>query len=185
MDNANTGKAEATPASQLQEPLSAQANTNSNIQAAMPDDTPKMTVEASKKVIKAIKSEETGQIIQEGSNSKLIKSNIEDNKIVVKKKRIYRHFLKLIKQNKVYTSVLLADILGINRATVSDWFGTSQAQEILSKNINESVSKIKSSKDWKAAAYLIDKVTPKQPDTQVNTQINLEGLTIIRRDPNE
>lgn len=98
----------------------------------------------------------------------------------IRSKRIYKKFLKLIKGKRALNGVILADILGITRQTVYKWLDTPSAVEVLENNISELTNKIHSSKDWKASAYLLDKLYNKEDVT--NIQVNtLDGLTIIRR----
>lgn len=76
----------------------------------------------------------------------------------IRQKRIYKRFLKLIKGKNVVNGVIMADILGITRQTVYSWLDTPKAIQILQDNINTLTSKIQDNKDWKASAYLLDKL---------------------------
>jgi len=116
-------------------------------------------------VVKLVKSEEV--------------SNAIINKPIIRKKRPYRQFLRLIKRRKAITAIVMADILGVNRQTVSEWLQTPQAQMILNEQVDYHIDKISEAKDWKAHAHLIDLAKGKQETTNIQIN-NLDGLTIVR-----
>lgn len=96
------------------------------------------------------------------------------------KKRVYKSFLKLLKQKKAISAIGYAEVLGVTRQTISKWLDSPLASRILSEDLDYHFSLIAEAKDWKAHAYLIDTAKGKQDVT--NIQVNqLDGLTIIRR----
>ena len=102
------------------------------------------------------------------------KSNEITNQDNIHNKRVYKKFLKQIKGKRAINGVILADILGVARQTIYKWLDTPSAMEILQQNINEYTTKIGNSKDWKASAYLLDKLyNNKDKEAQ---QINLTNL---------
>jgi hypothetical protein len=99
----------------------------------------------------------------------------------LRKKREYRQFLKLIKSKKTIPATILAQTLGVNIITIREWLNTPRALEVLASDINYHLNYISKSKDWKAHAWVIDRISP-QDKTTTNIQVNtLDGLTIIRR----
>ena len=102
---------------------------------------------------------------------KKIDNNITPNETIVTtdttpyKNRQYKKFIKLIKENKFTNAVITAKILGVNRITIMRWLQTPMIQNALSNELDDRINAIKDSPDWKAHAYLIDKISDDKSDT--------------------
>jgi len=94
-----------------------------------------------------------------------------------RKKKEYKSFIKLIKQGKTIPATILAQTLGVNRSTIIEWYKTPQALKSLSEDINYHVENIKKSKDWRASAYLLDKIG-NNPEDQKSPH-DLKQLIVI------
>ena len=89
----------------------------------------------------------------------------------------YRKFIKILQSQGYTTARLMAKTLEVNDHTILKWLKTSKAQLALENDINSYVKTIQSSKDWKAHAYLLDKVTNKEhKDSPVS---DLKQLIVI------
>ena len=98
----------------------------------------------------------------------------------IRKKYKFNKFLKVIKKGGYTSARLIAQSLDIDKDTILSWTNHPRVIEALGMDIVSYVKDIKKSHDWKAKAYLLDKLTPQ--DNTTNIQVNtLEGLTIIRR----
>lgn len=97
----------------------------------------------------------------------------------IRRKREYKIFIKLIKAGKVATAVSTARTLGVAYNTVRDWLKTPKAIQAAQENIDIYVQTIERSKDWKAAAYLLDKITG---DSEKTPTGSTQNITIINRD---
>lgn len=95
----------------------------------------------------------------------------------IQKKVQYNSFLKALKKNDFTTAYMLAKALRISPDTIQNWLKTPKAIKIMQNDINEYVNKIRVAKDWKAQAYLLDKVTGAD-EVKQQTQTTLIGLTI-------
>jgi len=126
------------------------------------------------------------QIIKESiKNLKEANQNqdIEVNKNLqyITNKKAYKTFLRLVRDNKFTTAIVASEITGVTRQTISKWLETPLVRQVMNNTINRYVDKIAQARDWKASAYLIDKLQGKEGNT-TNIQVNtLDGLTIIRR----
>ncbi len=119
---------------------------------------------------------ENGQIIKQ--NPSQILSNeipIDDH---IHNKKAFRRFIKLIKEDKFTSAIITARTLGIGRATVYHWLSRPKVQELLEGTIDQYVSKIEKSKDWKAQAYLLDKLTPQDKEAP---EIDIQNLILVKR----
>lgn len=112
---------------------------------------------------------------KENSNSNTIQQS-NNSKMIYKKKQ-YRQFLKLIKDNKFTTAMLTSKILGVDRSTVTSWLQTPKAIKELNNTIDSYVSDIAKAKDWKAKAYLIDKVEGTKEKEEA--RVDLKQLIVI------
>lgn len=97
---------------------------------------------------------------------------VSNNELIIKKKKQYRQFIRLIKQGKFTTAMLTSKILGVQRNTIMEWLETRQAKEAMSLEVNTFVDKISNAKDWKAQAYLLDKVIDNDKQSEHTTTLN-------------
>lgn len=103
-----------------------------------------------------------------------------DNKVLIRKKREYKAFMKLIKQGKYTSAKITSKILGVDKTTILEWLHTPMVVEAMNTEIDSYVSRINVSKDWKAQAYLLDKVidSDKQGTEHTTTLNNLIQINI-------
>ena len=108
-------------------------------------------------------------------------ASIDNNQLqYIRDKKKYKTFLKLIKKNKFTTAILAAEICGTTRQTIGKWLETPLAIKVMNSTLDNYISKVEGSKDWKAQAWLVDKLHKK--DDITNIQVNmLDGLTIVRK----
>ena len=90
----------------------------------------------------------------------------------IKKKKEYRAFIKLVKTGKITSAVMVAKALRVNPKTIGEWMNTPKIRAILNSEINSYVSSIASTPDWKAKAYLLDKLTDNKEAPSTAIQIN-------------
>lgn len=150
-------KPELLPASQDTEnpPYTEQNPTNKNV---LPENNNKLSIQKSPSI--------------------LINTNNEDKDIVIRKKREFKIFLRLIKQGKFTSAMITSKILGVNRMTIQSWLSMPRVKEAMNTEVNTYVNKISSSKDWKAQAYLLDK-TLEHNDKDNISSVNLTNLIQI------
>lgn len=96
----------------------------------------------------------------------------------IKKKIAYNAFLKALKRNNFTTGYMLSKALGVDPQTINLWCRTPKAIKIMQEDIDKYVDKISSAKDWKASAYLLDKITNADQEDK-NHATNLIGLSIV------
>lgn len=119
---------------------------------------------------------ENGVVVSENKQA-MIPHN--DNTFI-RKKWTYQKFKRLIKRGSYTSARMTAKILGVDKRTILEWENRKEIQELLRMDVEHFVSRIKKAKDWKASAYLLDKIEDK--DNNINTTVNiLEGLTIVRK----
>lgn len=106
-----------------------------------------------------------------------IESPLSNNELIIRKKKQYRQFIKLIKEGKFTTAMLTSKLLGVQRNTIMEWLETPKVKAVMNEEVNTFVSKISTSKDWKAQAYLLDKLDDK--DSTKDTPITLNNLIQI------
>lgn len=87
------------------------------------------------------------------------------------KKRQYKACMKLIRDGKYTSARVVARLLGVDDKTVNSWLKTKKAIEIMNNTVDIYVSKIEQSKDWKAQAYLLDRL-------QGNKDTEMQGQTL-------
>lgn len=122
---------------------------------------------------KAIENANNSGEISAVTAPSLINQNPQDNKmILIRKKREYKAFMKLIKQGKYTSAQITSKVLGVDRSTILEWLHTPKVLEVMNNEINEYVGKISSSKDWKAQAYLLDKVIDNDKQSEHTTTLN-------------
>lgn len=115
--------------------------------------------------IQSVNEVENGKIIENNGEisayhaPSLTNQTPQDNKaILIRKKREYKAFLRLIKQGKYTSAQITSKLLGVDRSTILEWLHTPMVLQCMNEEVEGYVSKISSSKDWKAQAYLLDKV---------------------------
>lgn len=104
-------------------------------------------------------------------------TNTEDKEIIIRKKAQYRAFMKLIKARKYTSAILSSRVLGVDRSTIQSWLQTRKVQELLANTYDSYINDIEKAKDWKAKAYLLDKLEDK--DNTKDTPIQLNNLIQI------
>ena len=121
---------------------------------------------------------ETGKIIKTDKTDNNIFENIKVYKPThIKKKIEYNAVLRALKKKDFTTAYMLAKTLRVSPEQVNKWLRTPKAIKIMQEDVNYYVTKIKKSKDWKASAYLLDKVTGVD-DVKANASTMI-GLNII------
>lgn len=100
------------------------------------------------------------------------------NPAYIKKKIAYNAFLKALKRNNFTTGYMLSKALGVDPQTINLWCRTPKAIKIMQEDIDKYVNKISSAKDWKASAYLLDKITNTGEEDKSHAT-NLIGLSIV------
>lgn len=98
----------------------------------------------------------------------------EDKVILIRKKREYKAFMKLIKQGKYTSAYMTSKLLGVDKNTILQWLHTPKVLEVMNNEIDSYVSRINVSKDWKAQAYLLDKL--EGTDSTKDTQVSINNL---------
>jgi hypothetical protein len=111
------------------------------------------------------------------TDSKNALNTTESKEVIIRKKRQYNAFIKLIKQGKYTTGVLTARILGVDNHTISKWLNTSKVKLLMNNTYNKYINDIEQSKDWKAKAYLIDKLEGIDKEKLHNT--DMKQLIVI------
>ena len=93
-------------------------------------------------------------------------SSPQVNLIHIREKRVYKQFLKELKGKRAINGVIMADILGVSRQTIYKWLTTPKAVSILQDNITNITNKIIDDPDWKASAYILDKLYDNSKEEQ-------------------
>jgi len=93
---------------------------------------------------------------------------------VIRLKKQYRDFMKLIKANKFVTAIQSARIIGVDQRTISEWLETPKALKLMNETSDKYIKDIEQNKDWKAKAYLLDKIEGTTKDKEA--AINLTNL---------
>jgi hypothetical protein len=83
--------------------------------------------------------------------------NGTSNKIYKKSK--YTKLIKLIKLGNFVSVRITAQAIGISPQTMQEWLKTPSIIEAIREEIDCYVNKIRTNTDWKAQAYLLDKIT--------------------------
>jgi len=97
---------------------------------------------------------------------------------VRKNKKEFRIFLKLIKSGKLTTAIMASKVVGVSRQTIGKWLQTKSAKALLDQELDDRLSTISKSKDWKAHAYIIDKITEEDKNTD-KASVDLKQLIYI------
>jgi len=106
--------------------------------------------------------------------SQVIQNPPEDKSILIRKKREYKAFMKLIKQGKYTSAYMTSKLLGVDKGTIQSWLHTPKVLEVMNTEIDSYVSRINVSKDWKAQAYLLDKLEDK--DSTKDSTVNINNM---------
>lgn len=120
------------------------------------------------------KPPEIVQILEE--NNKLQNNAIKPPGFI-KEKWKYIKFKRTVEKNGYTSARLMAQSIGVHKDTISKWLRTPAIQLAMAQTINSYVSDIQSSKDWKAKAYLLDKIVPS--DKEIDGHIDLKQLIVI------
>lgn len=118
---------------------------------------------------------ETGEIVEnnnQADNTDLAVHNPHHIKLKIQ----YNAFLKALKRQDFTTAYMMAKALNVSQQTISLWLRTPKAIKIMQQDINYYIQKIRAAKDWKAQAYLLDKITSGNDDNKPSSMI---GLNII------
>ena len=141
---------------------------------------PQNTTNSPLQVIEQTENKEDNALIN--PPSKIIQNPPEDKTVIIRKKREYKAFMKLIKQGKYTSAYMTSKILGVDKGTIQSWLHTPKVLECMDSEINNYISKISVSKDWKAQAYLLDKVTHEDSKEESTTSLqNLIQINVISK----
>jgi hypothetical protein len=136
------------------------------------------------KIDNKIDNNNNNQLIN-GNNTSITADNIQtiDKPAITKvmKKKQYRQFYKMVKQGKFTTALLSARILNVDRHTIAKWLETPKIKEAMERELQFNVDQIRANKDWKANAYLIDKISPDK-ENQTNNQNIITNIQFILDD---
>jgi len=140
------------------------------------DETPKTTLEATQNL------EKPNEIV---NNNQEELNPIVPTKVIRLKKQ-YRDFMKLIKANKFVTAIQSARIIGVDQRTISNWLETPKALKLMNDTSDKYIKDIEQAKDWKAKAYLLDKIegTTKDKEATVNLTNLIQVNTIENKKDN-
>jgi len=112
------------------------------------------------------------------NTSPVVVDNPPINKgIIIRKKRQYKAFIKLIKAGKYTSAVISSRILGVDKNTIREWSNTKLALQAMNDETTSFISDISKSKQWQAKAYLLDKLEDK--DNIKDSTVNLTNLIQI------
>ena len=99
--------------------------------------------------------------------------NSLDNSFI-RKKWTFQKFKRLIKKGSYTSARLAAKALGVDRRTILDWENRPEILNLLQQDVHEFTSKIRKNKDWKAQAYLLDKIT--DTEDKEDKTVNISNL---------
>lgn len=108
------------------------------------------------------KINEEGKIVPQKDIKEVREWNGNSNKIVpqyVRKKWTLVKFKRMIKKGGFISARLTAKALGVDKRTIEKWLQLPAVQRELASSISLYTKNIQKSKDWKAHAYLLEKVT--------------------------
>jgi len=111
-------------------------------------------------------------------NASILSNNENPKDLIIRNKKAYKRFIKLVKTGKFTTAMLSAKLIGVQRNTIMEWLKTKAVMAVMNEEINTYISKISGSKDWKAQAYLLDK-TLGDDDKEKDTTVQLTNLIQI------
>ena len=113
------------------------------------------------------------------SNGNELTTNKLDNNLPqrINKTKEYKTFIKLIKKDKFTTAMYTAKLLGVTRQTIATWLRTPSVIKAMNSTIEEYIEDIEQSKDWKAKAYLMDKLEGNKEEQ--NSKQELKQLIVI------
>jgi hypothetical protein len=119
---------------------------------------------------------EEGQIIEK-EGEKVIGSDNGKSLSYLRKRKEYARFKQLIRQGRYTTGVLASKACGVSRETITTWLNTKEVHDLFIQTADLYVSRIEVSKDWKAQAYLLDKITGIEASNNPNNQ-QMIGLVV-------
>jgi len=113
------------------------------------------------------------------SNGNELTTNKLDNNLPqrINKTKEYKTFIKLIKKDKFTTAMYTAKLLGVTRQTIATWLRTPSVIKAMNSTIEEYIEDIEQSKDWKAKAYLMDKLEGNKEEQESKQE--LKQLIVI------
>jgi len=119
--------------------------------------------------------------------------NIENTRLITNTPppKYIREKWKFIKfkrtvQKQGYTSArLMAKSLGVGKDTILAWTNLPVIQEALKQDLHNYTSKISKSKDWKAQAYLLDKIIEDKKEEAIINLTNLIQVNTIENKKNK
>ncbi len=119
------------------------------------------------------KVENNSQLVNENSNNIINQTPL----VIIRKKKEYKRFIKLVKEGKYTTAIISARLLQVDKTTILQWLKTPLVIKAMDYEVNNYVEKIQSSKDWKAHAYLLDKLEANKEEE--SKQKDLQQLIVI------
>lgn len=97
---------------------------------------------------------------------------------MVYKKREFKAFKKLIREGKYTSAIISSKLLGVDKGTILKWMHMPSVLQLQQSEVNQYVSDIAHSKDWKAKAYLLDKLEDKDKE---KAHIDIQNLILVKR----
>jgi hypothetical protein len=111
--------------------------------------------------------------------SNLIPSTNESPKeMIIRNKKAYKRFIKLIKTGKFTSAILSSKVIGVQRNTIMEWMKTKAVLDCMNEEVSNYIGKIQGNKDWKAQAYLLDRVLDDK-DKENNVSTDMKQLIVI------
>jgi hypothetical protein len=108
-------------------------------------------------------------------NEKNINLEITQNPTpIIKKKKEYKTFIKLVRQGKYVSARVTAQALGVDPATIVAWNRTPLVQKALSEAIDYHISTMQQvgNKDWKMHDKIIDRLVGTVEGNEAKQQLN-------------
>lgn len=90
---------------------------------------------------------------------------------VVYKRRAYGLLKKLIHEGKFSSLRMCARTIGVRPETVQSWLKMPEIQRLLADDIDIHIQAIERSKDWKAHAYLLERLIGEMKQTGRTTSV--------------
>lgn len=93
---------------------------------------------------------------------------------IIKKKKEYKTFIKLVRQGKYVSARVTAQALGVTPATIVEWNRTPLVQKALAEAIDYHVSSMQQVgyKDWKMHDKMIDRLVGTTENNEAKQQLN-------------
>ena len=140
-----------------------------------PDFTPQeQEIDQKAPINNVLQAKQEGKIVNNGENTvvtapSLVNESPQDKMLLIRNKRAYNSFKSMVKRGKFTNAVISSKLLGVTRQTIVSWLNTKPIIEAMNEDVNKYISTIASSKDWKAQAYLLDKVIDNDKNTSEHT----------------